>query len=95
MKKIAVEFTGAAREIIGEKKIVLELPDEVCYHDIVEVLAARYPGLIGTLISADRRSLLSANLFNRNGEEPIMPENMDDTPQDGERIVILYFIVGG
>jgi hypothetical protein len=38
---------------------------------------------------------LSANLFSRNGEAPIMPDDMEQSPQDGERIVMLYFIVGG
>jgi hypothetical protein len=95
MKQITVEFTGAAREISGERKIRLELSDQGSYQDIVNMLARRFPGLVGTLISADKRSLLSANLFNRNGEEPIMPEQMSDSPRDGERIVLLYFIVGG
>ncbi len=95
MKTIEVVFTGAAREITKEKNVQIELRDQSTYRDLVGTLADRYPGLVGTLISDDHQALLSANLFNRNGEEPIMPEEMDLAPRDGERIVIVYFIVGG
>ncbi len=95
MKTIEVVFTGAAREITKEKQIRIDLSDRDSYRDLVRILAVRYPGLVGTLIAEDHQALLSANLFNRNGEEPIMPEEMDLAPRDGERIVILYFIVGG
>jgi hypothetical protein len=95
MKKIEIEFTGAARAITGRKTGIVEISDRASYRDIVSFLAGEYPQLIGLLISEDRRSLLSANFFSRNGEEPILPDDMDKTPQDGERLVILYFIVGG
>jgi hypothetical protein len=95
MKCIRVEFSGAAREIVKEKVVLLTLENEATYRDIVRTLAQRYPGLVGVLISEDQQSLLSANLFNRNGEIPIMPEDMTLSPQDGERILMLYFIVGG
>jgi hypothetical protein len=95
MKTIEVVFTGAAREITKEKSIRIVLDDQSTYRNVIGILASRFPGLVGTLISADQRSLLSANLFNRNGEEPVMPDHMDLCPQDGERIVMLYFIVGG
>jgi hypothetical protein len=95
MKKIEIEFTGAAREIAGRKKGILEIAKNATYRDIVSFLAGEYPQLLGTVIAEDRRSLLSASFFSRDGEEPIMPADMDKIPQDGERLVILYFIVGG
>jgi hypothetical protein len=95
MKHVEVEFTNAARAITQQKAIQLELPDQASYRDIVIEVAERYPALIGVLIGPDRQTLLSANLFSRIGEQPVMPEQMDDQPQDGERLVILYFIVGG
>jgi hypothetical protein len=95
MKAIEIEFTGAARAITGLKTIQLTLDNRASYRDIVQVLADRYPVLIGVLITADKRSFLSANLFDRNGDEPIMPDRMDDQPGNGDRLVVLYFIVGG
>jgi hypothetical protein len=95
MKKIEIEFTGAAREIAGRKTGIIEIWDEASYRDIVEFLSAEIPQMIGTVISEDRRSLLSASFFSRNGEVPVMPDAMDKIPQDGERLVILYYILGG
>jgi hypothetical protein len=51
--------------------------------------------LIGVLIAPDRRTLLSANLFKRQDGQPVMPDQMDDQPEDGARLIILFFIVGG
>lgn len=95
MKIVDIEFTNAARAISQQKNIRLELEDQASYRDIVSRLADRFPAFIGVLIAPDRRSLLSANLFSRSGERVVMPNQMDDQPPDGEKLVILYFIVGG
>ncbi len=95
MKKIEVEFTGAAKAITGRKNGIIEISETASYRDIVAFLAGEFPQLLGSVIADDRRSLLSASFFSRNGEEPIMPDDMDKIPQDGERLVVLYYIVGG
>jgi hypothetical protein len=95
MKAIEVEFTGVDRAITGLKTIQLTLEDQASYRDVIQELARRFPGMVGILIAPDLRSFLSANLFNRNGDEPILPGCMDDQPQNGDRLVIIYFMVGG
>ncbi len=95
MKTVEIEFTGVARSLAGEKKIQLALDDQASYRDIVQKLARQYPEFVGVLIAPDEHAFLSASLFNRIDGDPIMPDAMDALPQDGERLVILYFIVGG
>jgi hypothetical protein len=95
MKTIEVEFTGVARSLTGEKKIRLALDDQSSYREVVRELACRYPEFVGVLIAPDKQAFLSASLFSRADGEPIMPDAMDALPLDGERLVILYFIVGG
>jgi len=95
MKRIEIEFTGAAREIAGRKTGIIELGENSSYRDIVMFLADEFPQLLGTVIAEDKQAFLSANFFSRNGEEPIMPDDMDEKPRDGERLVVLYYIVGG
>jgi hypothetical protein len=95
MKTVQVVFTGLASEIAHAKEKALELDDQATYRQIVQRLARDYPAMIGSLIAPDGLSFLSANLFSRENEEAIMPDQMDDQPRDGERLVILYFIVGG
>jgi hypothetical protein len=95
MKKIEIEFTGAARAITGRKNGIIEISENASYRDIIFFLGSEFPQLLGSVIADDKRSLLSASFFSRDGEEPIMPDEMDRIPQDGERLVILYYIVGG
>jgi hypothetical protein len=95
MKTIEVEFTGVDRVITGLKTYQLTLEDDASYRDVIQALAERFPGMVNILIAPDLRSFLSANLFNRNGEEPILPDCMDDQPADGDRLIIIYFMVGG
>jgi hypothetical protein len=93
--EIQVEFTGAAREIAGRGAVSLTLPETASYRKVIGILAQMYPGLVGMIIAPDQRSLLSAMIFNRNGSETILPGMLDQTLQDGDRLVLLYFIVGG
>ena len=95
MKTVEVGFTGVAQVIAGQKKISIQLADQASYADLVQILAKLFPKLVGVLISTDERSLLSGNLFSRDNEQPIMPDEMTGVPQDRERLIILYFIVGG
>jgi molybdopterin converting factor small subunit len=92
---IQVEFTGAAREIAGRREVSLTLPDTATYRDVIRSLAQLYPGLVGMIIAADHSSLLSAMIFDRNGGEAILPGMFDQSLQDGDRLILLYFIVGG
>ncbi len=95
MMLIQVEFTGAAKEIAGRGEVSLTLPETASYREVIQDLAQRYPGLVGMIIAPDRRSLLSAMIFDRNGGEAILPGMLDQSPQDGDRLILLYFIVGG
>jgi hypothetical protein len=92
---IQVEFTGAAKEIVGRREVSLTLPETAIYRDVIRNLAQMYPGLVGMIIAADRSSLLSAMIFDRNGGEAILPGMLEQSPQDGDRLMLLYFIVGG
>jgi hypothetical protein len=92
---IQVEFTGAAREIAGRREVSLTLPETATYHDVIQSLAHMYPGLVGMIIADDQRSLLSAMIFDRNDGEAILPGMLDQSPRDLDRLILLYFIVGG
>lgn len=92
---IQVEFTGAAREIAGRREVSLTLPETATYREVIKCLAQIYPGLIGMIIAPDQSSLLSAMIFDRNGSESILPGMLDQSPEDGDRLILLYFIVGG
>ena len=79
----------------GAREVALDFPAGVTYRGVVARLADLYPGLVGVVIAEDRRSLLSAMIFDRNGSEAILPGMFEQSPQDGDRLILLYFIVGG
>ena len=79
----------------GTREVTLDLPENATYRYVVRTLAQMYPGLVGAIIAADGNSLLSAMIFNRNGEESIVAAMMDQRPCDGDRLILMFFIVGG
>ena len=93
--KITVEFTGGTRAMAGAREVELIFAEGVTYAGVVQRLADLYPALVGAVIAEDKRSLLSAMIFDRNGSEPILPGMLEQSPQDGDRLILLYFIVGG
>ena len=93
--KITVEFTGGTRAMADAREVELEFQANVTYHGVVRRLADLYPGLVGAGIAEDKNSLLSAMIFDRNGGEAILPGMLEQSPQDGDRLMLLYFIVGG
>ncbi len=93
--EIVVEFTGIARAIAGSREVGLSVPENTTYNQIVGLLGEKYPGLLGVLIAPDGSTLLNANVFSRAGDEVILPDNMDDCPQTGDRLILLSVIVGG
>lgn len=93
--KIQVEFTGVAREILGQRQVELVVDDDCTYSCIVRQIGLRYPQLQGIFIDKNSLSLLSGNVLSRNGEETILPGMMNQSPQDGDRLIFLIFIVGG
>jgi hypothetical protein len=92
---VSVEYTGLGRAIAGEKRTRLSLPRGTDYHGVVRRLAELFPGLVGVVIAPNREELLNANLISRNGEEMIMPDMLDQCPQDGDTLTLLSIIVGG
>lgn len=79
----------------GAREVELDFPAGVTYSGVVQRLADLYPAMVGAVIAEDKRSLLSAMIFDRNGSESILPGMFEQSPQDGDRLILLYFIVGG
>ena len=92
---IVIEFPGIGSLITGKKQIYLQLDQNSTYKDIVRLLGEKYPGLIGVIIDHDMSKLLSASIFSRNGKEAILPNMMDMSPQDGDKLIMTMVIVGG
>ena len=92
---LTVELTGAARMVADIKTIPLDLPENAVYADIIQLLAGRYPALLGLLIAEDKRTFLSSNLFVINGDLATPAMLVGEHPHDGDRLVVMSVITGG
>ncbi|MDZ4160153.1 MAG: MoaD/ThiS family protein [Anaerolineaceae bacterium] len=92
--KITLAVSGIAAAMIGAKEIELSLPEGTTYQQIICRLGESYPDLRGIMLNSEGTALLNANVFIAN-DFVILENRMDDSPQDGERLMLISFIVGG
>jgi len=90
-----VELLGLSRLAVGAKKITLDLEEGTTFRDIVRLLGTRYPAMIGNVIQPDGETLQRPNIFNLNVKRMIRASQMDDSPSDGDRIILMSISAGG
>ena len=93
--QVLVEFMCVARVVSGVKQATLDLAEGTTFRQIVRLLARKYPQLVGEVIQPDGETFQPSNLLNLNGRRMIQPAQMDDTPQDGDRLVLMSILAGG
>jgi molybdopterin converting factor small subunit len=93
--KVTVEFTGIAREIAGVNQRSFHLVEGSTYNQLVEKLSALFPALIGPVIVPETKKLVNATVFARSQDVVIFPGDMDAPVKDGEKLTLIFFIVGG
>ncbi|WP_322792417.1 MoaD/ThiS family protein [Bellilinea sp.] len=93
--RITIEFTNLAKYIAGKPAIEVKFPRGVTFGQIIEWLAEQYPDMVGIIIQEDRKALLNSNLFIINGEMAQPAFQMDDSPQDGDRLTLVAVATGG
>ena len=93
--RIHVEFLGLSRLAAGAREITLDLEESTTFRDIVRTLGARYPKMIGNVIQPDGETLQLPNIFNLNARQMIKASQTDDSPSDGDRIILMSISAGG
>jgi molybdopterin converting factor small subunit len=92
MMELTVELFGPARRLSGERQAVLEVRDGATLRDVVAALAERYPGFVGSVIEPECR-LADSYLINYNGKRTA--RSLDETPEEGDHLLILPVDAGG
>jgi molybdopterin converting factor small subunit len=92
---VTVEFTGAARDATRQKEIGIELDSHQTFQDLIELLAKKYPALIGLLIDTNGKTFLSANMFVLNGDLATPAMVLHESPQDGDHLILMSLVTGG
>lgn len=93
--EVKVEFAGLSRVITHDRGLSLTLDKDATYRDILQVLAEKYPDLIGNVIHPSLDSLQSSNMLNLNGKHMISPAQIDNSPSEGDRIILMSVLAGG
>ena len=92
---VQLELFGLSRIAAGTKELSLELEEGTTFRDIVRLLSVKYPDMIGNVINPDHETLHPPNIFNLNVKRMIRPNQMDECPSDGDRIVLMSISAGG
>ena len=93
--RIHLELLGLSRLAAGTKEITLDLEEGTSFREIVRELAGRYPAMVGNVIQPDMETLHPPNIFNQNARRLIQASQMDDSPNDGDRIILMSISAGG
>ena len=93
--RVHMEFLGLSRLATGLKTTLLELDEGATFNDVVRVLAAAYPALIGNVIQSDGETLQAPNVFNLNTRQMIQEAQMNTSPSDGDRVILMSMSAGG
>jgi len=93
--QIQIEFLGLARLVSGEKEVLLNVEPGTTFRDLVGILADRYPKMIGNVIQRDRATLQEPNIFNLNARRMIQAAQMDESPGQDDRIILMSMSAGG
>ncbi len=93
--QVKVEFSGLSRILAKANDMQLTLSPQQTYVDIIRMVAEKYPSLVGNVIDKSKDSLFPSNIFSRDGKTVVMPEEMNNSPQDGEVLILLSLLAGG
>ncbi len=93
--EVTVEFAGIARVLACVPRTRLRLDDTTSYQQILRILGDRFPELVGEVISPTFDALKSSNMLNRNGKQMIQQNQMDQSPTDGDRLILMSILAGG
>jgi molybdopterin converting factor small subunit len=93
--RVQLEFFGLSRLATGLKQLSLEVEEATTFRDLVRMLGAQYPEMLENVINPDGETLHPPNIFNVNAKKMIKPDQMDQCPDDGDRIILMSVSAGG
>lgn len=93
--RVNLEFFGISRLVTGAKSLTLEMEEQTTFRDLLRLLARRYPGMVGDVIHPDGTTLQHPNIFNLNARQMIREERMDESLNDGDRVILMSMSAGG
>ena len=73
----------------------MKLESGCTFRQILQQLGQLHPELVGEVIHPSFASLQSSNMLNLNGRRMIQPTQMDQSPEHGDRLILMSILAGG
>ena len=93
--QVSVEFNGIFRILTKTSHLTLDLAPGTTFREIIELLSERYPILAGEVIDPEDGALIDSNGLSLNGKRMIQPAELDEAPQEGDRLIFMSVLAGG
>jgi hypothetical protein len=93
--QVSIEFTGISRMLTGQSEMMVDYRQGTTFSDIVKSLAQKFPSLVGQIIDKNGSDFIASNLFSLNGQQIIQESEMNGSPKEGDRLILISLLAGG
>jgi hypothetical protein len=93
--ELTVEFAGLSRVLTHLSRTTVHVESGISFRQLLSILSDKHPELIGEVIHENRQTLQSSNMLNINGKHMVQPTEMDQSPKQGDRLILMSILAGG
>ena len=91
--RLGVEFLGPSRRLARTEGSLVEVGDGATLRSVIRHLAGQYPALVGPVIVPETFDLVPSYMINIDGRRAAT--DLDQRPQDGQRLILMFVEAGG
>jgi hypothetical protein len=93
--QVLIEFTGISRMLTEQSEMIVKIRQGTTFSAIVKTLGQKFPSLVGQIIDKNGSDFIATNLFSLNGEQIIQESEMNGSPKEGDRLILISLLAGG
>ncbi len=93
--QVQVEFTGISRMLTGQSEMTIKIRQGTTFSEIVKLLGKKFPSMVGQVIEKNGSVFIATNLFSINGQQIIQESEMNGSPKEGDRLILISLLAGG
>ena len=93
--QVQVEFTGISRMLTGQSEVAFKIRQGTTFSEIVKLMGHQFPSMVGQVIEKNGSVFIATNLFSLNGQQIIQESEMDGSPKEGDRLILISLLAGG
>jgi hypothetical protein len=93
--QVQIEFTGISRMLTGQSEMTINIRQDTPFSEIVKLLGKKFPSMLGQIIDQNGKEFIASNLFSLNGQRIIQESEMDGSPKEGDRLILISLLAGG